>query len=85
METERFLDEDYDNSRFFAGGQGDRAQFDLPGYCLFRLRAAGVGAAGWTTIKLPANKARPRGLFERWIEESYRLQAPKKLVSLLDS
>lgn len=29
---------------FFApGGQGDRWQFDLPGYCAARLRAAGVG------------------------------------------
>lgn len=34
--------------RFFAGGQGDRMQFDLPGYGLHRLRAAGVGEAIWT-------------------------------------
>ncbi len=50
--VERFLDEDPENARFFAGGQGgpadDRAMFDLPGYCLSRLRAAGVGAAEWT-------------------------------------
>jgi YfiH family protein len=45
---DRFLDEDPDNARFFAGGQGDRVQFDLPGYGLHRLRAAGVGSAEWT-------------------------------------
>lgn len=44
---ERFLDDDPANARFFAAGRGDRAQFDLPGYVLGRLRAAGV-EAGWT-------------------------------------
>jgi YfiH family protein len=46
--VERFLDEDPEHSRFFAGGQGDRAMFDLPGFCLMRLREAGVGVAEWT-------------------------------------
>ena len=45
---ERFIDEDRDNSRFFANGRGDRYLFDLPGYGLARLRAAGVGQAEWT-------------------------------------
>lgn len=45
--VEQFLDEDWDNGRFFAGGEGDRAMFDLPGFCLARLRAAGVSAE-WT-------------------------------------
>lgn len=45
---DRFTAEDPANSRFFAGGQADRVQFDLPGYGLTRLRAAGVGTAGWT-------------------------------------
>jgi YfiH family protein len=45
---ETFLDEDPQNARFFAGGQGDRVQFDLPAYGLHRLRAAGVGHAEWT-------------------------------------
>lgn len=35
-------------ARFFAGGSGDRMQFDLPGYGLWRLRRAGVGEAEWT-------------------------------------
>ncbi|MGR3467532.1 MAG: peptidoglycan editing factor PgeF [Shimia sp.] len=46
MET--FLHDDPDNARYFAGGRGDRVQFDLPGYGLSRLRAAGVGEAEWT-------------------------------------
>lgn len=44
---ERFADEDPENARFFAHGRGDRAQFDLPGFCLARLRALGVEAR-WT-------------------------------------
>lgn len=45
---DRFRDEDADSTRFFANGQGDRMLFDLPGYGLHRLRAAGVGHAEWT-------------------------------------
>ncbi len=43
-----FLAEDPAFSRFFAQGKGDRMQFDLPGFGLSRLRAAGVGSAEWT-------------------------------------
>ena len=42
-----FMDEDPENARFFAGGQGDRMQFDLPSYLLNRLRREGVEAV-WT-------------------------------------
>lgn len=45
---DRFMDDDPENSRFFAGGAGDRVQFDLPAYGVARLRAAGVGEALWT-------------------------------------
>lgn len=44
---DRFEAEDPDASRFFAGGEGDRMLFDLPGYGLHRLRGAGVAAASW--------------------------------------
>jgi polyphenol oxidase len=44
---ERFLDEDPEHGRFFANGQGDRYLFDLPGFVLSRLRAAGIGDAAW--------------------------------------
>lgn len=43
-----FLDQDPDNSRFFANGNADRYQFDLTGYGVHRLRSAGVGHAEWT-------------------------------------
>lgn len=46
--VEAFLDDDRYSARFFAQGTGDRALFDLPGYALWRLRAAGVGHAEWT-------------------------------------
>lgn len=45
---DEFLADDLESARFFAGGQGDRMQFDLPGYLLGRLRAAGLAEAEWT-------------------------------------
>ena len=42
-----FLDKDPAFDRYFAGGQGDRVMFDLPGFVLGRLRAAEV-TADWT-------------------------------------
>ena len=45
---DRFRDTDAGALRFFAGGQGDRMLFDLPGYALHRLRQAGVGHAEWS-------------------------------------
>lgn len=44
---DEFMIEDPDTARFFAGGTGDRMQFDLPSYLLSRLRAAGA-EADWT-------------------------------------
>ena len=44
---DRFTQEDPEAARFFAGGTGDRMQFDLPGFGLYRLRAAGVAHAEW--------------------------------------
>lgn len=43
-----FTAEDPGYDRFFAAGRGDRLQFDLPGFGLFRLRAAGIAEAAWT-------------------------------------
>lgn len=45
---ETFMAEDPDFSRFFAQGAGERMQFDLPGFGLYRLRQAGIGEAEWT-------------------------------------
>ncbi len=44
---DRFRDEAAGYERFFAPGQGDRLRFDLPGFVVERLRAAGVAKAGW--------------------------------------
>ena len=43
-----FMSEDADFARYFINGEGDRMLFDLPGFGLNRLRAAGVGHAEWT-------------------------------------
>lgn len=45
---ETFTDDDPAAVRFFINGAGDRLQFDLPGYGLSRLRAAGIAHAEWT-------------------------------------
>ena len=45
---EEFMDDDPDNQRFFANGEGDRYLFDLPAFGLHRMRQAGVGGAEWT-------------------------------------
>lgn len=45
---EHFLAEDPEHARFFAGGAGDRLHFDLAGFGLHRLRAAGVRECEWT-------------------------------------
>jgi hypothetical protein len=45
---EAFTDDDPETARYFVNGFSDRMLFDLPGYGLARLRAAGVGHAEWT-------------------------------------
>lgn len=44
-----------------------------------------VGKGGWAMLKFDAAERPPEGLLERWMEESYRLQAPKALLALLDT
>jgi YfiH family protein len=44
---DRFRDEADGFERYFAVGEGDRLRFDLPGFVLGRLRAAGVAEAEW--------------------------------------
>lgn len=43
-----FLEDDPANARYFSGGTGDRALFNLPAFGLARLQGAGVGQAAWT-------------------------------------
>jgi hypothetical protein len=42
-----------------------------------------VGAHGWVTVTFGAGASLPAGLMARWVEESYRLVAPKQLLALL--
>ena len=43
-----FITDDPQNARFFIKGAADRYLFDLPGFGLHHLRAAGVDHAEWT-------------------------------------
>lgn len=45
--------------------------------------AYGLGKSGWVTARFPEGQAPPVDLLKAWIDESYRAQAPKKLVALL--
>lgn len=45
--------------------------------------AYGLGKAGWVTATPPPGTAIPVDLFKQWIDESYRAQAPRKLVAKL--
>jgi len=53
------LGRDGADARCFAGGRRPgHWQFDLPGYCLSRLLAAGVARAGWVGVDTLAEEAR---------------------------
>jgi len=49
------------------------------------LAGYGLGKSGWVAAKLGANDEVPVELFKEWLDESYRAQAPKKLVKELDA
>jgi len=42
-----------------------------------------VGGHQWVKLTFPHDQSPPPGLMQRWIDESYRLLAPKTLVALL--
>ena len=44
----------------------------------------GLGKSGWVSASFPAGEMPPVYLLREWIDESYRAQAPKKLVKQLD-
>jgi predicted DNA-binding protein (MmcQ/YjbR family) len=48
-----------------------------------RPSAYGLGKSGWVTVPLGVDGV-DRSLLEDWIEESYRIVAPKRLVAELD-
>ncbi len=45
--------------------------------------AYGLGKSGWVTAELADGEPIPVDMFKAWIEESYRAQAPKKMLTLL--
>lgn len=45
----------------------------------------GLGKSGWVTATFKAADAPPVAFLKAWIEESYRAQAPKRLVNALDA
>ena len=45
----------------------------------------GLGKSGWVTARFLAPDAPPVAVLERWVEESYRAIAPKKIVARLDA
>jgi predicted DNA-binding protein (MmcQ/YjbR family) len=44
----------------------------------------GLGKSGWLTLRLDLSEAPNERELQAWIEESYRLVAPKKLLAQLD-
>jgi predicted DNA-binding protein (MmcQ/YjbR family) len=45
--------------------------------------AYGLGKSGWVSAQFPEGQTPPKDLLKAWIDESYRAQAPKKLVASL--
>ena len=43
-----------------------------------------LGKHGWVQFRFPPDQAPPIDMIERWILESYRAIAPKKLIAQLD-
>jgi predicted DNA-binding protein (MmcQ/YjbR family) len=43
----------------------------------------GLGKSGWVSAQFPEGEMLPKDLLKEWIDESYRAQAPKKLVASL--
>jgi predicted DNA-binding protein (MmcQ/YjbR family) len=46
--------------------------------------AYGLGKAGWVSARFGDGDSIPVDMLKEWIDESYRAQAPKKLVAELD-
>jgi len=62
----------------------------LPGSASFALglpfaspTGYGLGKSGWVTARFGAREKPPVELLQRWIDESYRAVAPKKLAAAL--
>ena len=47
--------------------------------------AYGLGKSGWVSAEFPEGQVPPIDVLKAWVDESYRAQAPKKLVKQLDA
>jgi predicted DNA-binding protein (MmcQ/YjbR family) len=47
--------------------------------------AYGLGKSGWVSAEFPKGVLPPIDMLKAWIDESYRAQAPKKLLASLDA
>lgn len=45
----------------------------------------GLGASGWVSVRIGPEDPAPVDLFLKWIDESFRAVAPKKLVKQMDA
>jgi len=45
----------------------------------------GLGKSGWVSARFPKGTTPPVDLLKAWIDESYRAQAPRKLVAQLET
>jgi predicted DNA-binding protein (MmcQ/YjbR family) len=45
----------------------------------------GLGKSGWVTAAFAVDEDPPVDMLKEWIDESYRAQAPKKLVATLEA
>src|SRR5690242_9057920 len=41
----------------------------------------GLGKSGWVSVRFPEGEPLPVEMLRSWIDESYRAQAPKKLIA----
>jgi predicted DNA-binding protein (MmcQ/YjbR family) len=44
----------------------------------------GLGKSGWVAVSFPEDELPPIEMLEEWLDESYRAQAPKRLIAQLD-
>jgi predicted DNA-binding protein (MmcQ/YjbR family) len=47
--------------------------------------AYGLGKSGWVSARFAAGEEPPVSMLKEWIDESYRAQAPKRLLAQLDA
>ena len=45
----------------------------------------GLGKSGWVSIRFEPSAGPPRDTIKRWVMESYRMQAPKRLLRQLEA